>query len=298
MVRKTGKEERAAYWLLIAPAVTVYFLIMAFPTVFSVLLSLSDYQGGPLSRGFNIVGFKKYSQMFADPFFWVALRNNIWVVLVSVFGQIPLGFLLAYALYRNLVRLRGFFQAVIYMPAIISTIVVGGLWHSIFSPYGPFTALMQRFNPNWQNTLFSDPKLAFLPVLGVILWMYTGMYLIIFLANLQKIDSQVIEAARIDGASELQILVSIIFPALTGVTVTSIILAISGSLKSFDLIFAMTGGGPARRTAVLSLYMYERAFGRILDYPLANAVSTFMVLVSFVLIILTKLAERKFGAKE
>jgi raffinose/stachyose/melibiose transport system permease protein len=144
----------------------------------------------------------------------------------------------------------------------------------------------------------NDPNLAMVPVLFVILWMYTGTYMIIFLANLQRIDSSILEAARIDGANEGVILWRIIIPALSGVIVTSAILAISGSLKSFDLIFAMTSGGPAGQTSVLSLYMYNNAFKGAPDFGLANAISTFMVVVSFLLIGVTQMIERRFGGKE
>src|SRR5574344_1655105 len=137
-----------------------------------------------------------------------------------------------------------------------------------------------------------------IPVLFVILWMYTGTYLIIFLANLQKIDTQVIEAAKIDGASEWQVLWHIIFPQLSGVFVTSAILAISGSLKSFDLIYVMTAGGPAKQTFVLSLYMFDKAFTGVPNYPMANTISTIMVIISLLLIIVVKAVEKKFGGKE
>jgi len=88
---------------------------------------------------------------------------------------------------------------------------------------------MQRLRSGWENTLFLNPKTAMMPVLFVMLWMYTGTYLIIFLANLQKINPEIIEAARIDGATEWQILTHVILPAMSGVIVTSCILAISGS---------------------------------------------------------------------
>jgi raffinose/stachyose/melibiose transport system permease protein len=128
--------------------------------------------------------------------------------------------------------------------------------------------------------------------------MYTGMYVIIFLANIQRIDVSIIEATKIDGATEFQSLWYVILPALSGVIVTSAILAISGSLKSFDLLYVMTGGGPAGQTSVLSLFMFDRAFKTSPNYPLANAISTVMVIISFILIAITQLAEKKFGGKE
>jgi raffinose/stachyose/melibiose transport system permease protein len=125
--------------------------------------------------------------------------------------------------------------------------------------------------------------------------MYTGTYVIIFLANLQKIDISVIEASKIDGASEMQTLRYVILPAMSGVIVTTAILAISGSLKSFDLIFVMTQGGPAHRTSVLALYMSEKAFRGAPNYPVANAISTVMVIISFVLIAITRRTEKHFS---
>ncbi len=293
-------EEGRAYLILVLPAVLVYIAVMAFPTVFSIALSLTDYNGGRIFGGdaIHFAGLAHYGRMFTDRYFWISLKNNFLIILVSVFGQIPLGFVLAYILFRRLVRWPGFFQTVIYLPSIISTIVVGILWQSFFSPYGPFSELVQAIKPGWENTLFTNPRIAMIPVLFVILWMYTGTYLIIFLANLQKIEPQVIEAAKIDGASEGQVLRHVILPALSGVIVTTVILAISGSLKSFDLVFAMTAGNPARRTSVLSLYMYDNAFRGAPDYPLACAISTFMVLVSFALILITKSLEARFGGRE
>ncbi len=294
-------EERWAYALLVMPAVLVYWAVMAFPAFFSVGLSLTNYNGGPLWSSMNpvkFIGLSNYIKMLRDPFFSVSLKNNMLIILVSVFGQIPLGFILAYVLSRRLVGLRDFFQSMIYVPTVISTIVVGILWQSIFSPYGPITEIMQQLNPMWENTLFINPRTAMIPVLIVILWMYTGTYLIIFLANLQKIDPEVIEAAKIDGATEWQALRYVILPALSGVVVTSAILAISGSLQSFSLIFAMTAGNPARRTSVLSLYMYDAAFRGAPDYGLANAISTFIVALSLVLIALLKFVENRAGGRE
>jgi len=292
------KEQKRSYWLLVLPAVVVYLSVMAFPTIFSIVLSMTNYNGGKIFGGrvpIEFVGFKWYQRLFVDEYFYLALKNNMWIVLVSVIGQIPLGFFLAYVLYRGLVKKTDFFQTMIYLPCVISTVVIGILWKSFFSPHGAFPELVRLVNPSYEYGISNHP---ILPVLFVILWMYTGTYLIIFMANLQKIDSAVIEAARIDGASEIQSLRYIILPALSGVIVVSCILAISGSLKSFDLIYVMTGGGPANQTSVLSVYMFDKAFKGAPNYPLANAISTVMVTISFLLIGLTKWAESKFGGRD
>lgn len=300
-IRSVHAERRRTYLLFVLPAVLIYWAVMAFPTVFSVVLSMTNYNGGPLFQPripIKFIGLDHYVRMFEDQYFWISLKNNIYIVLISVFGQIPLGFITAYVLFRRLVGWRDFFQTMLYLPSVLSTIAIGLLWKSIFSPYGPLTELVQRFNPEWQNMLFLNPRTAIIPVLFVMLWLYTGLYLIIFLANLQKINVDTIEAAKIDGAGEWQVLRHVILPALSGVIVTTSILAISGSLKSFDLIYAMTAGNPARRTSVLALFMYDSAFRGAPDYPLAMAISTFMVLFSFLLIIIVRFVERRFGGRE
>ncbi|MCL2128375.1 MAG: sugar ABC transporter permease [Treponema sp.] len=290
------REERSSYIALVAPALLVYLFVMAFPTVFSVALSLTNYSGGRIfgSGKVGFAGLKSYSAIFSDRYFYMALRNNIWIVLVSVFGQIPLGFFLAYILSRSLIRGRDFFQTMIYLPNVISAVIIGILFNKfLLTSNSVFLEIQRYFNPAAE---FVPGRNAMLPVLAVMLWMYTGTYVIIFLANLQKIDVSVIEASKIDGASEMQTLRYIILPALSGVIVTTAILAISGSLKSFDLIFVMTQGGPAHRTSVLSLYMYEKAFRGAPNYPVANAISTVMVLISFLLIGITRSAEKRFSS--
>jgi raffinose/stachyose/melibiose transport system permease protein len=291
-------EEKLSYILLVLPALLLYFFVMAFPTVFSVVLSLTNYSGGQVfgSKNFGFSGISAYIDVFSDPYFYIALKNNIFIVLISVFGQIPLGFFLAYILSRGLIKGTDFFQAMIYLPNVISAVIIGILFSRFFlTSNSVFLEIQRFFNPAAE---FIPGKNAMITVLVVILWMYTGFYVIIFLANLQKIDVSIIEASKIDGASEMQTLRYIILPALSGVIVTCAILAIAGSLKSFDLIFVMTQGGPARRTSVLSLYMYDKAFRGAPNYPVANAISTIMIIISFILIGLTRGVEKHFETRE
>ena len=294
-------EKRFSYMVLVVPALLIYLAVVAFPTIFSVLLSLSNYNGGKIfgNPDIQFVGLKSYIWMFTEPSgsFYTSLKNNMLIVAVSVFGQIPLGFALAYILSRKLIR-KGtrFFQTMIYLPNVISAIVIGTLFKTfITGPYSLYMDIVRLFNPTAQFSISTRPMI---PVLVVILWMFTGFYMIVFMANLQRIDPALIESARIDGANERQILTNIILPAMTGVIVTCSILAISGSLKTFDLIYAMTAGGPAGQTRVLSLYMYDSAFMGNVNYPLANAISTVMVIISLILIIITQRVGKAFGGSD
>ena len=280
------------YMAFVLPAVSVYLAIIAFPIISSVGLSFTDFN---IYKNLAIwTGLANYIKIFKDPVFWFSMRNNFIVIFVSVFGQIPLGFGLAYLIYRKSVKGSGFFQAMVFLPMVISTIIVGILWSRMFSPIGVVPRIIQSItnNPNYSMTIMNSKQLAMIPIGFVLLWVYTGTYLIIFLANLQNIDPNIIEAAQIDGATDGQIFRKIIVPQLYGVIVLTSILAISGSLKSFDLLFAMTGGGPAYYTNLLSIYMYNYSF-IYYNYGVGSAVSTVMVILSIVLVILIRFARRK-----
>jgi len=283
--------------IFVLPALAVYLAVIAFPIISSVGLSFTDFN---IYKNIAMwTGLANYIKIFRDPVFWFSMRNNFIVIFVSVFGQIPLGFGLAYLIYRKIVKRSGFFQAMVFLPTVISTIIIGILWSKMFSPIGVVPRIIQSItnNPDYSMTIMNSKQLAMIPIGFVLLWVYTGTYLIIFLANLQNIDPNIIEAAQIDGATDGRIFIKIIVPQLYGVIVLTSILAISGSLRSFDLLFAMTGGGPAYYTNLLAIYMYQKAFV-FYDYGVGSAVSTVMVILSIVLVIMVRFVRRKVEAME
>lgn len=309
-LRRNGRDL-GFYLAMVGPGVLLYLLIIAFPIIASVWLGFTDYNIKDLTAARNagmaympnMVGGQWYAEMFSDVLFQRAIWNNFIVIAVSVFGQIPLGFALAYILYRKLVKGQAFFQAMVFLPNFISTIVLGILWRRIFSGTGPAEEFLQWItgDPSAAITWFQSADTAMIPIAFVLLFMYTGFYMIIFLANLQKLDTGLVEAAQIDGASEPQIFFKIIVPMLAGVIAVNAILAISGSLKGFDLIFSMTNDGISRRNAiVLPIYMYMFAFST--PKPNAQAfgaaVSNVIVALSIVLIIISNFISKKLGSGE
>jgi len=293
MTEKTLKK--VSYAVLTGPSILIYAFIIIFPILFSLSLSFTEWTGFGTPK---IIGLDQYVRMITDPVFLHGLRNNLLVVGISVFGQIPLGFVLAYIIYRQLVRATGFFETMIFLPITIAAVVVAILWAQIFSPAGLYTALMRNIynDPRYVLKIFENKTWAMLPVLFVILWMYTGMYMIIFIANMQKISPSVIEASIIDGASEGQILGRVILPSMVNIIFTTAVLAISGSLKSFDLIYAMTSGGPAHYTEVIAIYMYVNTF-KYYNYGFGSAVSIVIVILSLGLISLVRAVFRRFEEK-
>jgi raffinose/stachyose/melibiose transport system permease protein len=302
MIRRDPKAL-ITYFGFILPGLVIYLFIVTYPIFYSAWLSITDFNP---NRGgtWNFVGFLQYRTMFEDPHFWHALKNNLTVVAVSVFGQIPIGFVLAYILFRRLVRAGSFYQSMVFFPHFLSTIVIGTMWKRLFQADGPVARLIQILSgdPSAQFDLMLRANTVMYPIGFALIWMYTGLYMIIFLANLQKIDTNMIEAAKIDGAGEAQIFLRVIVPLLSGTILVSTTLAIAGSLRGFDLIFSMTTQGLQRMNAeVLPIFMYRTAFQDYrneMRFAYGAAISNIIVVISVALIALSNYIGGKLRAGE
>ena len=281
-----SKDKAISLYMLLMPAFIIYIGIIIFPILVSLGLSFTKWRQ---YRMVGFIGLGNYINIFKDPEFQRSLWNNIQITLISVLGQIPLGIILSYLLYRKWVKCAKFFEMMIFLPITISSVVVALLWNRIFSPVGIYTAFIRAVtgNPDYVVKIFENKNLAMIPILIVLLWQHTSLYMVIFLANLQRIPDSVFEAAAIDGARESTIISKIVLPALSNVIFTCSVLAISGSLKSFDLVFAMTGGGPVDYTSVMAIYLYKQTF-TFSNYGYGSAVSIIIVILSVGLISLAR----------
>jgi len=304
-VNKRDRRQLLIFFAMVGPGLLIYLFIVAYPVIYSVWLSFTDFnpnRGGGSSWSF--VGFLQYKTMLEDPNFWHAFNNNMFVVFVSVFGQIPIGFILAYILYRRMVKAQHFFQAMIFLPQFLSTIVIGIMWKRAFSADGPVSRIIQLVtgDPTAQFDLMLYADTVMIPIGFALIWMYTGFFMIIFLANLQKMNTNMIEAAKIDGATEPQIFFRVIVPLLSGTILVSTVLAIAGSLRGFDLIFAMTTQGLQRNNAmVLPIFMYQTAFqdySNQMRFAFGSAISNAIVFISILLIMLSNFIGKKLNAGE
>ena len=314
IVRKTDKRDLLTYISFVSPGLIIYLLIIAYPICYSLFLSFTNYNPNSQEPA-KFVGFANYIKVMTMnrglvdpsnnvPEFWHALKNNMIVVVVSVFGQIPIGFILAFILYRKQVKGATFFQSMVFLPQFLSTIVIGIMWRMLFMVDGPVSRIIQAItkNPNAQFSMMMDPNKCMIPIAIALIWMYTGFYMIIFLANLQKINDSMFEAAKIDGASEVQIFFKITIPLLASSILTSCILAIAGSLKGFGLIFALASEGKQRiNSEVLPIYMYRIAFNNAKDpmrFAYGAAIANMIVLISIIIILFSKWVGKKLGTDE
>lgn len=232
------------------------------------------------------VGLQNYVRLFtADPVFWTALKNSvIWVVL-SLLIPTVIALLLAMGLNQEIAG-RNLMRAVFYIPAVFASITVAAMWRWIYNPTLGFvnqvlTGIgLEQFTQSW----LGDPRFALASIFVANIWQAVGFSMVLFLAGLQGVPAELVDAAKVDGANAWQRFRAVTVPALRPTTVVVIILTIINSLKVFDLVVGMTGGGPAQSTQVLALWTYTQSFTNN-QFGMGGAVATVLLAVTLALVI-------------
>lgn len=242
--------------LFLAPAFLVYVTVIVYPLLYSSWLSLFDWDG--ISPTKRFVGFENYVTLWsANRVFWIALKNNALWTAVALVVPTSLGLALALLLNGKLVA-RGFWRGVFYFPAILSLSICGLIWTWI---YHPTLGFLNQFL-GWigleslQRAWLSEPSIALFAVMVAAAWHNTGLPMLLYLAGLQTIPREIIEAAEVDGASRIQRFRYVIWPMLKDTTFVVLAITFINSLKVYDVVYVMTFGGPANQTQVLGTWMY------------------------------------------
>lgn len=261
----------------LAPAVLVYAVFVFVPVIWSAYYGFFDWKGIGAAR---FIGLDNYAEVARDPIFWLALKNNVIFVLASVFGQVPIALVLAVLLHKSN-ALQRFLRSAIFMPMVLSSVVIGMIWQYIYHPQiGILNFLLDDLGlSSWKLQWLSDPKIAIFSLTPPLIWSFVGLYLVIFISALQNIPGDIHDAALLDGATGARKLFAVTLPMIWGTVQVAIVLCISGSLKSFDLVYVMTRGGPAHATELLATYMYNSTFSSY-RYGFGSAISTSIVLIS------------------
>ena len=251
----------ATPWVLIFPTLVGLVVFRLIPIVSSLVLSFTKWN---LITDPKFLGLKNYVDLFTDPDFWKILGNTLKITVGYVAGSMVFGLLLA-LLVNNKIRGMNFFRAAIYMPVITSSVAVGIVWTRILGPkYGILDFLLKKIGitaPYW----LQDPKLALWTLTFVQVWKMAGYYMILFLAGLQSISHEVVEASIVDGATPTQRLFRVTIPMLAPTSFFVLTVAIMDAFKNFELIYAMTMGGPqnATNTLVYSVYLNAFSYNRV-----------------------------------
>ena len=216
------------------------------------------------------------------------MRNAFIFAGLSVFIQLPLALLLALTLAKGIKGER-FFVAVFFIPVLLSTTVIGQLWMKIYNPqYGIVNSFLRAVGlDTWCKTWLGDQKYALAACFIPMLWQYVGYHMLLMYAGIKSLSPDIREAAKIDGANDHQLSRYITIPMIKPVLRMCVIFAVTGSLKAFDLIYVLTGGGPAHASEVPSTLMINMIFDRS-RYGLGSSIAMFIIFLCFFFAILIK----------
>jgi raffinose/stachyose/melibiose transport system permease protein len=256
---RTLRTTLQAY-LLVAPALIFLAAFVAYPITRTLLISLYDF--GITDSRSEFIGLANFQEMFGDEIFWRAIRNNVTILVVSVLFQVGIGLVLAAVLNRGITWGRTFFRTLHFAPVIMSVVAVGILWQLVYDPgIGILNKLLKAVNlPVPQQGWLGDPNLVVFAILAAACWQYTGFVMVILLAGMQSVPDSIYEAARLDGANEVQVFFRITIPVIRNVIIVATLITMIGAFKVFDIVFVLTRGGPANASQVLGTYIYYNAF--------------------------------------
>lgn len=287
-----SKQKNLLLFTFLVLPVCLLILFVIYPLFDLIKTSFTNWDG--MSKTADFVGLRNYIKMFtASSDVWLALRNNA-IYLLGHLVFIPIELMIAMILESNL-RASKFFKTVSFMPYIINGVAISYTFAFFFSPInGGFNGILEILNLDFlvQNWL-SDTKIVNFTLLFVSIWRFSGVHILLFIAGLQSIPSELKEAATIDGANALQEFKYIIIPGVRRVLEVVLFLNVRGGLQVFDIPFIMTQGGPGNASSTFSVYTLNQAF-QFKDFGMASAMGvSLMVLI----IVINEIQNKILGIK-
>ena len=272
-------RNRWAPYLYLLPALALYGGFLLAPVIQTGVFSLYDWPGfGPST----FVGLGNYQALLGDERFFAALGHALYLILFYSILPLIVGLVLAAVLRRGQIKGMGFFRVIIFMPQVIALVVVAVAWRQIYRPNGALNSLLGMVGIESDKGWLGDPKLA-LTMVGIIgFWISVGLVMLLLLAGMNRIPNDLYEAARLDGAGPIHEFFAVTLPAVKAEISTSLVLTIIAALKTFDLIYMTTSGGPGTATTVPSFEVYKRAF-QLKEIGSASAVAIVLALLVFVI---------------
>ncbi len=252
---------RERWWvpyLYMAPAIVLFGGFALLPLLRSAQFSLYEWDGLGES---TFVGLENYTDLLADPTLRAAFGHAL--VLIGFFALIPLalGLALAGILVRGKVHALGAFRTIVFLPQVIAMVVVAVSWRHIYAPTGPLNTLLRAVGlEGWTKIWLGDYTWT-LPAVGVVgTWVQLGLVTVLLMAGMSRVPAEIYHAARLDGAGPVREFFSITLPQVRGEIAVALTLTIVAALKTFDLVYVTTGGGPGTATTVPAYEVYMRTF--------------------------------------
>ena len=266
--------------LLLIPIILVVLIVMILPLIFGGYVSLFDYRAGVSVTHDDFAGLQNYVNLLGDTVFWQSLRNTMLFAVLATAGDIVIGTLMAVLLLRVHKKLAAFVRAVYLVPLLVSPIIIGLIWSFMFDPgSGPVYWALSWFNMGIkQFPGVTSSSTALISVVIAHWWQVVPFVMLVVTAGLVSIPNELYEAAYLDGAGEFRKFFSISLPSLKHVYMVILVIAGVDTVKVFDIILSLTGGGPANSTISLSMHAYNQAFrSNNMGYAMVISIATMIV---------------------
>ena len=267
-------------FVFLLPALLLFCGVLIAPIGASLYYSVFDWNGIGAK---TFIGLSNYKELFTSNTigFMKALGNSLLLAALSVFLQLPLALALALTLGKK-IRGERAFLSIYFMPVLISTVVIGQLWLKIYNPdYGILNVFLRSIGlENWAQIWLGTKKTALGAVFVPTLWQYVGYHMLLLYAGVKSVPTELREAAMLDGADNGQVNRYIVLPYIKPIIRISVIFAVTGSLKSFDLIYVLTNGGPMHSTEVPSTLMISMLFLRN-RYGMGSTIAVLLIVLCF-----------------
>ncbi|MBI5305296.1 MAG: sugar ABC transporter permease [Chloroflexi bacterium] len=271
-------DKNKTGFLFVLPALIFYTIFFFVPILNTIYYSFVRWNGAAPTMQW--VGLANYAQMFQDTQLWSAFQHNVTWIIAGTLAPIAIALPLA-LLVTNISRGRLFYQTAFFMPHILSNVVVAVIWGWIYSPqFGLLNAALRNLGlDSWTRGWLGNPQTALFAIVAAAVWHYIGFCLVIFVAGLQDVDVTLIEAAKMDGANELQRFFHVIIPQMRHVLNMVIVYTLIGGFNVFDIVRVMTDGGPAGNTELIGTYAYKMSF-RTLNIGYGATISVLIMVLS------------------
>ena len=284
------KSVRIAAAVFLLPALFFLVLYIAYPIIQSFITSTMRWHGMGGRRTYT--GLDNWVTLVKDVNFWKAFVNNLKIMFLSLLFQVP--FAMALATFLDVTERKGsLFKVVWFIPYLLSSVAIGVLFkYALDANYG-IIASVSKLMGGGAVDLLGNPRIALYTVIGVVCWQYIPFYMVLYLAAYGTIPVELYEAASIDGATRGHYFWRVSLPLLRPTVVAGMTLSIIGSLKYFDLVYVMTGGGPGVSTEIMATYMYKNSFVRFnMGYGATVASGMFILITLVALITIATLNRR------
>ena len=286
---KTSKNSWFRNFVWILPALCFIGASVYYSIGFTFRLSLVDWNG-MLSVPMKEVGLDNYKKVFSDPVFYKCIKNTVVFFVVTFVIQNFLGFIFAAILHSD-VKLVTIHKCLIFIPTILAPATMAPVFRLLFSPQGLLQSIFDTLHLPIAVNWLSRPTTSLIVLMVVAIWQYTGMSFILYYAAMSQIDGEMLEAAQIDGAGNIRILWSMVFPGCRGTTVSMAMLGVIGALKTFDLPWLITPNSLMHATEFLGTYIYRLGVKQA-HFGLAAALSVCLLVLAVLGALLTSRANK------